>query len=831
MRLAFRQYAPFLIFAVAVTIMPMGAGAEHLVKTKGLIDGWNAEIDAVDEQLDNDTLKPLAIENLRRKLSDIIAAANRAQEKSRAHADDIEGLLNALGPPPGENDPPEAADVAEERKALQEQFKWHNGNVLQIALALRRAQHALSELGKHNRSQLTERLLKSTAPPVSGDMWRTAGAEFTRHFAAAFAQQPAAWVRSLSVSDELLRKVVYLSLLSLLFAIGVLPLRKWLRRRFGWRDTAGEPDYGDRLIAAVTEGACRGLIPVVFVIAVSLLIGDTDVTGYAFSVVIDSVAVSLAIFFFAYGVINATFSPNRPRWRIVNLGDVASRQLVWRLKVVLIVYLAFSGFRDAIDFRTISEEFDTVYALVFATSLYISIAALMRRTAWVSSEREAAISASAAGGATQSEDSATLVDRIRSLIAIGMLGLPLSAAVGYPYLAMFAADATVLTVMVLGCLWVARWLFRVGVASMTTADNPLAAWLRSWLALKQEGAQQLAFWVNMVVDLMLLVAASALLLPVWGYGAEEALVWLLQLFRGVQIGDFTFSLSDVILALLMFAAVMLITRLVQRGLDRHLLPNLVRDHGVRNALKTGVGYVGVIVAALVAISAVGLDLTNLALVAGALSVGLGFGLQNVVNNFVSGLILLIERPIKQGDWVVVGSHEGTVKNVNVRSTEIETFQRASVIIPNADLIATPVTNWTHKNHFGRVEILVGVSYDSDPEQVRDILLDIGRSHPEVMSDPDCSVYFRDFGASSLDFQLRCFLRDIDYFVIVVSDLRYAIFKRFKEEGIEIPFPQRVVHMAPSSEATPVAVPAEQALRESEMAKRGAQRGETAPGDE
>ncbi len=135
--------------------------------------------------------------------------------------------------------------------------------------------------------------------------------------------------------------------------------------------------------------------------------------------------------------------------------------------------------------------------------------------------------------------------------------------------------------------------------------------------------------------------------------------------------------------------------------------------GVQHSITAGIGYAGIILAVSLSIAVLGADMANIALIAGALSVGIGFGLQNVVNNFVSGLILLFERPITVGDWVIVGANEGFVKDIHIRATELETFQRASVIIPNADLLSTAVTNWTHKDSWGRIEIRVGIAYGSD----------------------------------------------------------------------------------------------------------------------
>jgi small-conductance mechanosensitive channel len=217
----------------------------------------------------------------------------------------------------------------------------------------------------------------------------------------------------------------------------------------------------------------------------------------------------------------------------------------------------------------------------------------------------------------------------------------------------------------------------------------------------------------------------------------------------------------------------------------------------RDTLLTLTGYLVYTVAILIALGMMGMDYTKLALIAGALSVGIGFGLQNIVSNFISGLILLFERPIRIGDWVVVGGIEGYVRKINIRATVIETFDMAEIIVPNSEFISGQVTNWTLASMVGRVVVPVGVAYGSNTEQVRDILLDVARSHPEVVNNasaPEPSVVFREFGDSSLNFQLRCFLVNVDRRLRVLSDLNFAIDKAFREAGIEIPFPQRDLHV-------------------------------------
>ncbi len=250
----------------------------------------------------------------------------------------------------------------------------------------------------------------------------------------------------------------------------------------------------------------------------------------------------------------------------------------------------------------------------------------------------------------------------------------------------------------------------------------------------------------------------------------------------------------------MLAVVLISIARVLRGvLERRLVKVRHFDTATSESVSTMLGYVGFVFAILVGLSAAGFNMTNLAIVAGALSVGIGFGLQNIVNNFVSGIILLSERPVRRGDYVRVGSVEGEVRKIHIRATEIETLDRVSVVVPNSELISTAVYNWRLRDPFTRVVISVGVAYGSDTELVRDLLVQVGLAHEATLplntpGVPDTHAYFVSFGDSSLNFELRTYIRDVNLRGRVGSDLRFAIDKVFREHGVVIPFPQRDVWM-------------------------------------
>jgi small-conductance mechanosensitive channel len=287
---------------------------------------------------------------------------------------------------------------------------------------------------------------------------------------------------------------------------------------------------------------------------------------------------------------------------------------------------------------------------------------------------------------------------------------------------------------------------------------------------------------------------------IWGLypSLEEATKSLLAF--GFNMGSQRMSVG-----LLFVSAGILYVSFLTSWILRKLLMDevLIKRHlekGVRFSIGRLVHYLLICIGFLLAISALGFEITKITILMGALGVGIGFGLQGIVNNFVSGLILLFERPVRVGDYIVIGGSWSEIKKIGLRATTVQTFDQADVIIPNADLVTNQVTNWTLSSRRVRLIIPVGVAYGSDVSLVEEKLMECAKENPMVAERPEPQVLFLSFGESSLDFELRAWVPDADDRLAVISQLHHEIDRKFREAKIEIAFPQRDLHVRSMDES-------------------------------
>lgn len=266
----------------------------------------------------------------------------------------------------------------------------------------------------------------------------------------------------------------------------------------------------------------------------------------------------------------------------------------------------------------------------------------------------------------------------------------------------------------------------------------------------------------------------------------------------IQLGDSHLTVKMVLKFVIWITAILVLNIALQRVVVRRLLKRTRLDHGLQFAITKFCSYLFVTLGFYVALVVNGIDLSSLAVVAGALGIGVGFGLQNIVGNFVSGLVLLAERPVAVGDRIEVSGVAGIVRHINLRSTTVVTNDNISIIVPNSHLTSQPVTNWSHSDLRVRLRLPVGVAYGTDAEKLRQALLEVARAHPQVLAEPAPAVYFEGFGESALNFELAVWTAEMSRTPRRFrSELNFAIERKLRETGIEVPFPQRVVHLRPA----------------------------------
>ncbi|MBT8080498.1 MAG: mechanosensitive ion channel [Gammaproteobacteria bacterium] len=401
---------------------------------------------------------------------------------------------------------------------------------------------------------------------------------------------------------------------------------------------------------------------------------------------------------------------------------------------------------------------------------------------------------------------------VRFLAQLALIGGLFVLFLGYQNFAGYLIHGVTRTALALFALWILLWLVYALSDYLTNQDSPTATRLRQSLGMSERTSKTGAGFMQLVVDIALWLSFLVFLVYVWDESGTTLDTLFQMMVLGIPIGEFKLVPLKIIGGILMFVGLMIAVGWAKRWIDRRWLQHIVIERGAREAVVTLFGYVGFIVAGLLALTQAGADLKGLAWIGGGLALGIGFGMQEIANNFVSGLILLFERPIRPGDFVTVGEVEGFVRSIRIRATEIETLDNQNVLLPNSELVSGLVTNWVLRDTYGRLRLQVGVAYGSDVDKVREILEEIANEHPEVITDgraPAPRALFMSFGDSSLNFEVRVRIQRIDRRFTVQSDLNFAIDEAFRREGITIPFPQRDLHIITSPESAEDAAKAAQ----------------------
>ncbi len=724
-------------------------------------DQWQSIAQRAEGAIDAGRASDATFEAVRSELARYRQSFLEASQGNTDRIVTLQSQIDALGPlPEGGEEPPE---IATRRAELNRQLQTARAPILAAEGAYNQADGLIREIDRVLAERRTDTLLRRLPSPVNPVLWPPAIEELAEAWGEVIAEVGRAW------QSEQSRKEFrdHLPLTLILLVLGVVLIarsRRWVLRVVTYLRRFGGTGTG---VWSVIISLGRIALPVLGIVFVTEAIFATGLVGLRGIRVLDSLPVWGAVLLVLRWLCERLFSKNEEDALIPFLAERRAELRFYGtlLAVLYVINDIHTTLMDIANSTELEKQTIAFPVLVVAAIILFRLGQILARGPQLPDPED--------------DEPPQTTTFIRFLKLFGQLsvlvavGSPLVAALGFTNLATAILYPTIKSLALFGLMVV------------------LQRFLTDFYGLiSGKGADARDSLVSALLGFILAIVQLPFLALVWGARpAELREVWTL-FNEGFSVGGTQISPTNFLAFIIIFVALYMLTRLFQSALKTSLLPKTNLDTGGQNAVVSGVGYLGIFLAALAAITGAGINLSGLALLAGALSVGIGFGLQNIVQNFVSGIILLIERPIAEGDWIEVNGNMGYVRNISVRSTRIETFDRTDVIVPNADFVSGTVTNYTRGNTVGRVIVPVGVAYGTDTHKVEGILREIAEAHPMVLARPAPSIVFQGFGADSLDFEIRAILRDVNWVLSVKSDMNHEIAKRFVEEGIEIPYAQR-----------------------------------------
>ncbi len=736
------------------------------------IKGWQSELDRVEENLHKPNRSYTDLNGFRDALLKLRTDGEAFGKKLETPLGAIEEQVQKLPPLPAQDQPLEPVQVAQ----LRVDLTYHLGLLKSAQSSLDATQYRVNQLLNTiqdiRRKNFTSNLFQPAPGVFSADTWEN----IPEYASLAEARVEGLVMEWWTSSDK--QELEYL-LLSALAMLAVLGFFRWrgVQKLRAWPE-AGAPPFWRRASSAAGVILLRSMPVVVPVVFLYNAIDDIQPFPEKIGWLFYAGARSLIVVVVVNALMFTVLSPGASQWRLIPVGDKAAFRIT-RLVLALVVLYGLMTFVYSAT-RIAQAPFSLTLALTLPANLLVAalVMAILK---------------------TPIRESA--VEGMPSLAWLRLLRLPMwaislaivaTAFAGYLALSRFIAQQLIVTGSILALVYLLLlWADGYG-QGLSDENSSVGSWLKGKAALDQDKRERLSVPISLLLKFIVLVASVPFILLQWGYPWPDIIELYRQLFFGFRIGSAEISLAAILASIIVFVLGYFAAKLFQGWLDRQVLKPAGLSGGLRDSIRTTVGYAGVFAAALLALSYAGFNLSNLAIVAGALSVGIGLGLQAVVSNFVSGLILLAERPIKIGDLVTVGGEEGYVRKISVRSTEIETYDRANVLVPNSSFITDKVKNWTLRNSTTRVTLSIVVAHDNDPRLVKSLLLKVAEDHLNVMTSPAPFVDFEDFNADALNFKLYAYIYDLNKGTSTRTDLRIGILEAFKANDIALPSRQTEV---------------------------------------
>jgi potassium efflux system protein len=741
------------------------------------LDGANATMDQIEQTLARQDLSDSTLQDLRNRVDPLARTIQTVLDDETPKLTAAKARLDQLGPKPGDKDPPETADISAERDRLQKQFDDTDALLKRAKVLAVRADQLDRTLVDRRRARFADAVFSRSNSLLDPRLWIAGAADLPRDIRAA--QMIATdWLASVSRSLSGVGLLLYFGGVVGILAVGLVAAQ--VSRRIAWRDPkVHDPSKWRRAMGAVWTTIVTIIVPIAAMMALVGLARGFDLSTPRLDPLVDAVFEGVMRISLTLGIARGLLAPDLINWRMLDLGDAMVDRLM-RLALSVAIIVSAAKILEALAAITAASLPVTVLIRALGASLVaITLAGGMYGIAGQTADADDCL------GPQVASTTRDWYGPMRLLAWAAVAVIIVSVVFGYVAFAAFVVDQLVWVTFIGASTFLLMQLGRESILVGLQPQKPLGRMFINSVGLRRQSLELISIVLAGLISLVLFIIAVMLILAPWGIESNDMFASVQAAIFGFKVGDVSVSLASIAFALLIVVVGWLGTRGLQRWLDVHFLPRTQLDSGLQASIRTSIGYLGIICAIAFSLGYLGLNYERVALVAGALSVGIGLGLQSIVSNFVSGLILMWERAIRVGDWIVIGAEQGHVRRINVRSTEIETFDRATVIVPNSNIMTGVVKNWVRGDKMGRIKVPVTVNTGVDPEKVRDALIEVARGHESVMKLPAPNVLFTSMAANGINLELVCFVADVETSMRITSDLNFAIFRRFREAGFEL----------------------------------------------
>ena len=585
-----------------------------------------------------------------------------------------------------------------------------------------------------------------------------------------------------TTKDNLLAisSIVFLSLLiSTLLSI-------FIKRYFGYKETDKIPDYGKKFFAGIATLIAYGVIPSSIIWGFTLWIKRLNIKDGLFLIAVNQFLIYLFYIIIAKAIAKVIFVPENEKWRLINFSNpkAKSLNLTTSISIFLIAIILF--------FEKVSIKAEYSMNLILyikLVSCIIKVICIILITNRLFKNEEEIKNNDNNSENDDDYGDLTIFDKIKLTIYFLAFVVIIILFLGFINLSNFILNHSIITVLVVSF----AYIFSNTIQVLFRKILLLSFWVKI-LKIKRKSLAKLNIWFGILINPIIALFTIFVILGLWGVSTDLLIQNIKKFMTSFTIGGIKISITSILLGILVYIISMFIFKFIKVNILSNTFEKMDIDESARDSLASGFSFFGFIVSVFFAIAVMGGSVSNLAIIAGALSFGVGLGLQNIVSNFVSGVIILFERPIKIGDIVNINGQEGTVRQINIRSTEIETGLKSTVIIPNANIMSNIVINMTHNNKQARIDLKFLLDLNNNPKEIIDILLETAVNNKRILQKPQPSVAFNDFLNNGLDFTLNCYIADISNKQGIINELRIEIFNKFNKNNIKVSVPQQIVYI-------------------------------------